>query len=198
MRGLLREVVYVGQKEDGTPEILDRPQDQAYRDTIPDELRADAEDRGREIDKRAELDPQFQRDRQKFKGKRTFGIEKSDNLKKQYEKQLEKYKEIQEAQKVYMYEVRSSFVGSVGYHKPTATLVVRFKPPRSIQYQEAVYFYYRVPPSIYEQLKRTTSVGGGLHNRVFKNYKYDLVQRGQSLWKPSYRRDRARRTARNR
>ena len=187
----LNEVVYVGHNPDGTPELIDRPKDQAYRQHLedPDALS------GQELDSRAELeDPKYQRDRQQFKLKRDFGLDRSQDtlLRKQYEKNLEKYHEIQEAQKVYMYGVRSSFVEAVGYHKPTATLVVRFNPPRSKTYQEAVYFYYKVPESLYEHLKRTTSVGGGLHRRIFKNYKYDLVQRGHSVWRPGHRRRRTR------
>ena len=181
---IITEVVYVGQNDDGTPNLLDRPQTQDYREPIPDE---DLEGlTGREIHQK------YERDKKTHKLRRTFGVDKDStfqarkNLKDEPE-EIERHKQ---AERVFMYEVKSSFVGSVGYYRSTNTLIVRFKPPRSIKYQEALYFYYSVPENIYRAIINSASVGGGLHYRVFDKYRYKRISAGASLLRPSWRQKR--------
>ena len=61
--------------------------------------------------------------------------------------------------------VSSRNVVSVGYDQNTMTLEVEFK-------DGALYQYFDVPVTVYEEFVRASSVGGFLHAHIRDNYRY--------------------------
>lgn len=112
-------------------------------------------------------DPEALRDKRAHRLKRGFGVDK--------------FSELEDAE-IYMFRAKSSHVGKYGYHRPTNTLVVSYHTNGS------TYLYYKVPIKIFSALKRTVTVGGGLHAAVFPKYKYDKVGGASTVFRPKHRR----------
>lgn len=64
--------------------------------------------------------------------------------------------------------VTSSNVAEVGYDTATMTLEVAFK-------NGAVYQYFDVPESVYQELMRSDSVGKFLNEQIKNSYRYTKV-----------------------
>lgn len=64
--------------------------------------------------------------------------------------------------------VSSSNVASVGYDPNTLTLEVEFK-------DGSVYQYFDVPETVYQELRRASSVGQFMHANIRNNYRYTKV-----------------------
>jgi hypothetical protein len=64
--------------------------------------------------------------------------------------------------------VSSSNVESVGYDPNILTLEVEFK-------DGAVYQYFDVPETVYQELTRASSVGQFMHANIRNNYRYTKV-----------------------
>ena len=64
--------------------------------------------------------------------------------------------------------VASSNVRSLAYDPEDGTMSVRFR-------NGGTYFYYDVPPEVFERVKGSDSVGGALHSEVKGVYDYKRV-----------------------